>query len=818
MGELADPGKRSSNLVKWADEVGRGLVKIKCFNVEDEATSLTAGKYQICDHLDGGGNGEQKKGKKFEVGETSRSRDDEGRQEALTSCRRVTAWDRVGKEKKIHKRIERADEVGRDLLKTIRSNEDDEGTIPASGKGNNREPNEITNDGQLQSKSQGVPGRQRCGERKWGEGGSTNCSSVNRGSFKDVLLRRLTPISSATNPQLPYPHSPPSQSTRRRTPPHRPVKRCYRCLASDHTVATCRDPVRCYRACSSGQGFVPYTDEYFRRVELRRNAILADVIQPANLGPDPISTIKTALASRFGGYKEDFAVARSRERHFVIFLPEWVPAAVLIRREVLTLNDFWIRCWPWGRYRDARPHRVQYKAWIRLINLPFEIWSVARVASLISGFGRFIKADDETKALTDFRAFRCQIALDSINNIPQNLSVIIGEELFPVMVHLERWERTVEGGAAAPPAPPRNGGDNAEEGADNQNQARHADREHAQDDDDMADAPGELEEVESHPRTHRALGTMSATRTSSTNHQFGAAEGLRAALGRRRWLQRVGEARTSTRLGGLTRKKECIHARDGELEAAFTPLGQLSGLEPKKLTLASKLSGLEPKKLTLASWWPSPLTLSLQISLGTQLRAPLVLAHGSARSLSLGHPGLLHMTYGSAFLMYGGSIGRPASLSSVCFSKEPEELSICFSEELEEPRPTTISPFLRVDRGDLTALRCQHRATPSPAGRPGHLPTPLNRLRGRPGRDWGPTRSGSALFLSSSSTGTTQQFWICPLLVLILRKVNNAAVPGGIIDREKVKIFDVENEKVNLECKICLVSIQLFILCLLIKQ
>nr|CAD1819540.1 unnamed protein product [Ananas comosus var. bracteatus] len=199
--------------------------------------------------------------------------------------------------------------------------------------------------------------------------------------------------------------------------------------------------------------FVPYTDEYLRRVELRRNAVLADVIQPANLGPDPISTIKTALANRFGGYKEDFTVARCRERDFAIFLPEWVPAAVLIRREVLTLNNFWIRCWPWGRYRDARPHRVQYKAWIRLINLPFEIWSIARVAALISGFGRFIKADDETKAMTSFRAFRCQIALDSIYNIPQNLSVIIGEELFPVMVHLERWERTMDGGAAAPPAP-----------------------------------------------------------------------------------------------------------------------------------------------------------------------------------------------------------------------------------------------------------------------------------------------------------------------------------------------------------------------------
>nr|CAD1832251.1 unnamed protein product [Ananas comosus var. bracteatus] len=727
MGELADPGKRSSNLVKWADEVGRGLVKIKCFNVEDEATSLTEGKYQICDHLDGGGNGEQKKGKKFEVGETSRSRDDEGRQEALTSCRRVTAWDRVGKEKKIHKRIERADEVGRDLLKTIRSNEDDEGTIPASGKGNNREPNEITNDGQLQSKSQGR------------------------------VAEGLTPISSATNPQLPYPHSPPSQPTRRRTPPHRPVKRCYRCLASDHTVATCRDPVRCYRCGKTGHRahyckrkfganagmmnravnhrgrapvakvFVPYTDEYFRRVELRRNAILADVIQPANLGPDPISTIKTALASRFGGYKEDFAVARSRERHFVIFLPEWVPAAVLIRREVLTLNDFWIRCWPWGRYRDARPHRVQYKAWIRLINLPFEIWSVARVASLISGFGRFIKADDETKALTDFRAFRCQIALDSINNIPRT------SRSSSARSSSRSWS-TSRGGkgqwkgelqhrlhhhATEVITPRRERTTKTRHGTPTENTPKtittwRMPQESWRRLNPTHEPTGPWDHVGNanlldEPPVWSGGGASSSSRrrrwvaTGRRSSDFDATGALGSRPAERRGTPKpcsnlesgpstpkppcltskfLSDGQLPFLSRGLTRKKECIHARDGELEAAFTPLGQLSGLEPKKLTLASKLSGLEPKKLTLAS----------RLVLWGEHIDPQ--AHGSARSLSLGHPGLLHMTYGSAFLMYGGSIGRPASLSSVCFSKKPEELSICFSEESEEPRPTTISPLL----------------------------------------------------------------------------------------------------------------------------
>uniref|UniRef100_A0A6V7QYG8 CCHC-type domain-containing protein n=1 Tax=Ananas comosus var. bracteatus TaxID=296719 RepID=A0A6V7QYG8_ANACO len=252
------------------------------------------------------------------------------------------------------------------------------------------------------------------------------------------------------------------------------VKRCFRCLAKDHKAAACRDPVRCL--CCLGFGhraqqckvrsapseignnmnrllhrqdrepvakvFVPYTDEYLRRREIRRDL----------------------------GYIDDFAVSRYRERDFAIFLPEWVPAEDLTRREVLTLSDFWIRCYPWGQYRYARPHRSRVRAWIRLINLPFEIWTVPRVAAMVSGFGRFVKADSVTKAMTDLRAFRCQVVLDSVRDVPQNLSIVLDEEQHPVMVHIESWERIEEGGRGDPPVPPRNGpeeGGMDEDGDDN---------------------------------------------------------------------------------------------------------------------------------------------------------------------------------------------------------------------------------------------------------------------------------------------------------------------------------------------------------------
>lgn len=160
--------------------------------------------------------------------------------------------------------------------------------------------------------------------------------------------------------------------------------RCLRCWKTGRRASNCGgksvrkvaeiNRAAHHRGCVPlGKVYIPYTEEYLRRVELRRNAILADVIQQANLGLDPITSIKSALASRFGGYTDDFAVARCRDRDFAIFLPEWVPTTVLTRREILTLNCFWLRCFPWGNYRNARPYCAQFRAWIRLINLPFEI-------------------------------------------------------------------------------------------------------------------------------------------------------------------------------------------------------------------------------------------------------------------------------------------------------------------------------------------------------------------------------------------------------------------------------------------------------------
>lgn len=60
-----------------------------------------------------------------------------------------------------------------------------------------------------------------------------------------------------------------------------------------------------------------------------------------------------------------------------------------------------MNCFEWGQYRHTTPHRLPFKAWINLINLPFECWSIPRVAAIVGGFGRFLRADENSKSMTD---------------------------------------------------------------------------------------------------------------------------------------------------------------------------------------------------------------------------------------------------------------------------------------------------------------------------------------------------------------------------------------------------------------------------------
>ncbi len=279
-------------------------------------------------------------------------------------------------------------------------------------------------------------------------------------SYKDVLLSNRK---SSQGEEAPT--SLRHRVTRRAPPPLSRIKRCFRCLSTDHLIRDCRDPLRCALCLRTGHRakhcsrrgptrltnmqttrvfrphirkvFIPLTEEFFKRQAQRQCAVLADVIGRSRLGHSPQVTIASDLAARFGGFTTDFLAARHHERDFVILLPDWVRPEDLTNRGLINLAHCRLDCVPWEPYARAARSRISYKAWIRIENLPFECWSANRVSAVVNGFGRFLKADDSSTNMMDLTGFRCSVAVDDLADIPEHLAISLGDIVITVPIRIE---------------------------------------------------------------------------------------------------------------------------------------------------------------------------------------------------------------------------------------------------------------------------------------------------------------------------------------------------------------------------------------------
>nr|CAD1833442.1 unnamed protein product [Ananas comosus var. bracteatus] len=251
--------------------------------------------------------------------------------------------------------------------------------------------------------------------------------------------------------------------------------------------------------------------------------------------------------------------------------------------------------------RNARPHQASLRAWIRLINLPFECWTVARVAAMVSGFGRFVMADETTKAMTDLHAFRCQITLDSITDIPQNLAVVLGEELFSVMIHLEDWERVVDVAGRHPPALPQNEPANRDNQPDGRRADPLADRQKENMEEDMGDEAGELDEVHSERSLTRGARQAPIQRLMRRERRSLAGS---TRLSKRPPWNTIGQRAPSTgeNRGGRALRRLAYGQRGvcvSNPEGGITKIGQRATRQPRLKLLQATVN---PKTSNLLEW------------------------------------------------------------------------------------------------------------------------------------------------------------------------------------------------------------------------
>ncbi len=125
---------------------------------------------------------------------------------------------------------------------------------------------------------------------------------------------------------------------------------------------------------------------------------------------------------------------------------------------------------------------------------------------MISGFGRFISADEVSREMSDLRAYRCRIAVDEIRDIPHSLSLVLEDEVFAVHIHLESCERVQAGGGEEPPVPPPNGPNNDRDNNPVRGQRGGESIVAAQEGAGEGGGDGELDDLERHSEVSNARG------------------------------------------------------------------------------------------------------------------------------------------------------------------------------------------------------------------------------------------------------------------------------------------------------------------------
>ncbi len=81
--------------------------------------------------------------------------------------------------------------------------------------------------------------------------------------------------------------------------------------------------------------------------------------------------------------------------------------------------------------RCASRYRLGHRVWIKLALLPFECWSEAGISSMD------LCGDEDSLNMLDLSGFRCLVAVDELADIPEFISVTLGDHSVPVAVQIE---------------------------------------------------------------------------------------------------------------------------------------------------------------------------------------------------------------------------------------------------------------------------------------------------------------------------------------------------------------------------------------------
>ncbi|KAL9687123.1 hypothetical protein QQ045_031520 [Rhodiola kirilowii] len=115
-------------------------------------------------------------------------------------------------------------------------------------------------------------------------------------------------------------------------------------------------------------------------------------------------------------------------RHILIVLDSDIDARKVLSHPVRKLGHSLFRIFRWSKDFSTKREPTRTTTWVRLVNLPPEMYHPSYMESIVSTFGNFLSLDNNTSSFTNPSHARVCIEVDTSQDLPDEVWIATGSE------------------------------------------------------------------------------------------------------------------------------------------------------------------------------------------------------------------------------------------------------------------------------------------------------------------------------------------------------------------------------------------------------
>ncbi|KAL9665169.1 hypothetical protein QQ045_020580 [Rhodiola kirilowii] len=146
-----------------------------------------------------------------------------------------------------------------------------------------------------------------------------------------------------------------------------------------------------------------------------------------SLGRPHMEDIRKAFLSAWN-LNNKCSIGAWHARHILIILDNEGEARKVLAHPLRKIGHIMFHVFRWSKDFNVKKEPSTKPAWIRLPNLPLELYNPGYIDPIVTSFGRFLAVDTRTTSFNNPSFARVCVEIDTTNNLPDDVWIATGKD------------------------------------------------------------------------------------------------------------------------------------------------------------------------------------------------------------------------------------------------------------------------------------------------------------------------------------------------------------------------------------------------------